>query len=613
MVYESVARDSLELASLASSQESSPSATPRRQSSSSPKGSLENLVRDEDPLADNHLHAPSSRRRERSHSVSSVFDFNSSLFPLSMTAEGGYAPLGVSSTLPLDREGVPLDGTLERRKTLTYLNGMSLVISCIIGSGIFSSPGRVTAGVGSSGAAIIVWVSAGILAWTGAASYAELGGTIPLNGGAQVYLAKIFGEWVGFSYTWCAVLVLKPGSQGIISIILGEYVVSALHGGDVVDINTTSPWVSKGVAISFMMIIILLNSMSTRLGTRITDGFMFFKFIALIGVMVIGIIVATTGLSYDGKPNTEWKTENWFANTSHNPSNWAVALYAGLWAFEGWDNMSYVIGEFKNPSRDLPRVIHTAMPIVVLLFVVANVSYFLVLPASTIVATNTIGVHFGKKVLGPVGAIVLAFVVSGSCFGSLNASMFTYGRLVYVAGREGYLPSMFGRLGFRETIPEDAPSRRARSKSHKIFLKIFGDDIGLGYTPIYAMLLNGVITTIYIIVGDFSQLVTFYGVAGYLYYFLTVLGLIVLRIREPNLERPYKTWITTPITFCCVSLFLLSRAVIAEPIQTLIVLAFIILGVPVYFWRMNVRDGQSLLEKWRDGRFRCFPFRRSGR
>lgn len=275
--------------------------------------------------------------------------------------------------------------------------------------------------------------------------------------------------------------------------------------------------------------------------------------------------------------------------------------------------MSYVIGEFKNPNRDLSRVIHTSMPIVVLLFVVANVSYFFVLPTSTIIATNTIGVQFGKKVLGPAGAIALAFVVSGSCFGSLNASMFTYGRLVYAAGREGYMPSVFGRLGFRESVPEDVSSRTARSKGYKLFLKVFGDDIGLGYTPIYAMMLNGVITTIYIIVGDFSQLVTFYGVAGYFFYFLTVLGLIVLRIREPNLERPYKTWITTPIIFCCVSLFLLSRTVIAQPMQTLIVFAFIILGVPVYFWRMTVRDGQSLMEKWREGRFHCFPFRRSSR
>ncbi|KAI5281906.1 hypothetical protein KEM54_003060 [Ascosphaera aggregata] len=340
---------------------------------------------------------------------------------------------------------------------------------------------------------------------------------------------------------------------------------------------------------------------------------MFFKFIALLGVMVIGIVVATTGLSYKDKANTDWKTKNWFANTSHDPSNWAVALYAGLWAFEGWDNMSYVTGEFKDPSRDLPRVIHTAMPLVVLLFVVANISYFFVLPASVIKATNTIGVQFGSKALGPIGAIVLAFVVSGSCFGCSNASLFTSGRLVYAAGREGYLPSIFGRLGLRDSAPENAHSQRARSRSYRVCQKVFGDDIGFGYTPVYGMLLNGVITIIYIIIGDFSRLVTFYGVAGYFFYFLTVLGLIVLRIREPNLERPYKTWITTPIVFCCVSLFLLSRTVIAEPIQTLTVLAFIVLGVPVYYWRMNMRDGESVWKKLREGGARYLSFRRQSR
>jgi amino acid transporter len=99
------------------------------------------------------------------------------------------------------------------------------------------------------------------------------------------------------------------------------------------------------------------------------------------------------------------------------------------------------------------------------------------------------------------------------------------------------------------------------------------------------------LTAIYIMLGEFKTLITFYGVAGYTFYFTTVLGLIVLRIREPNLERPYRTWITTPIIFCCVSLFLVSRGVIAQPVQTLIVVGFIISGIPVYFWRISKRDG----------------------
>ena len=100
----------------------------------------------------------------------------------------------------------------------------------IIGSGIFSSPAQVNINAGSYGASLVVWTVAGILAWTGAASYAELGGAIPLNGGAQIYLSKIFGEWAGFLFTWCAVFVLKPGSAAIIAIIGGEYVVRAAVG-----------------------------------------------------------------------------------------------------------------------------------------------------------------------------------------------------------------------------------------------------------------------------------------------------------------------------------------------------------------------------------------------
>jgi amino acid transporter len=111
---------------------------------------------------------------------------------------------------------------------------------------------------------------------------------------------------------------------------------------------------------------------------------------------------------------------------------------------------------------------------------------------------------------------------------------------------------------------------------------------------VYALILNAVLTITYVVVGEFSTLVTFYGVAGYTFYFLTVLGLIILRVREPQLERPYKTWITTPIIFCCVSLFLLSRAVFAQPFQTIAVVSFVVAGVPVYFWRIKGRDEQVL-------------------
>lgn len=327
-------RDSLELASLASS---SPVSVDGSSRSSSPDGissSRKLSLEDEDPLAEpqGDVYLESGHRRPlRSYSISSAFDFGRNLFPLSQTQAAGYAPLGTPTAL--DRQG---DGSLERNKTLTYLNGLSLIVGLIIGSGIFSSPSQVNANAGSPGASLIIWAVAGLLAWTGAASYAELGGAIPLNGGSQIYLSKIFGELVGFLFTWCAVLVLKPGSAAIISIIFGEYVARAFVGADVEQI---SPWINKGVAFGGLVTVTLVNCISTKIATRIGDLFMFFKFVALLGVTVTGIVVAITGFSTQGSASQEWKNTGWFEGTNTEISDFAVALYAGLWAFDGWDNV----------------------------------------------------------------------------------------------------------------------------------------------------------------------------------------------------------------------------------------------------------------------------------
>ncbi|SMQ47978.1 unnamed protein product [Zymoseptoria tritici ST99CH_3D7] len=575
-------RDSLELASLASSNdgrdslESSVSGTP-----SSRKLSFDESLTPNHPL-----------RGGRSYSVSSAFDFNGSLFPLSASGPG-YTSLGTPST----PHGEGPTQNLERIKSLTYLNGLSLVVGLIIGSGIFSSPASVNSNAGSPGAALIVWIISGILAWTGAASYAELGGAIPLNGGAQVYLSKIFGEWAGFLFTWCAVVVLKPGSAAIIAIIFGEYVVRAIIGADAVDV---SPWINKGVALLGLFTVTFINSVSTKLGTRSADFFMFFKFIALLAITVAGIIVAATGLAHDKQElATRWKTTPWFEGTSTSSSQWAVALYAGLWAYDGWDNTNYVVGEMVHPSRDLPKVIHTSLPMVILAYILANLAYIFVLPTEIINGTNTIAVAFGSTVLGPIGSLILALAVTGSCFGALNATTFTAGRLVYSAGKEGYIPEIFGTIGLSDSSKRmRLPRRGSRAKKLTSFV---ADEQGFFYTPIYAMMLNALITVVYIIIGDFTTLTTFYGVASYLFYFAAVVGLIVLRAKEPELERPYKCWITTPVIFCCVSLFLLSRAVFAKPFQALVVVAFIAVGVPLYWWRVGRRKGNGRKGQDSDG------------
>lgn len=522
--------------------------------------------------------------------MSGAFDFNSALFPLSSSGPG-YTAIGTPSTPKFDLGAQ----SLERNKSLTFLNGLSLVVGLIIGSGIFSSPASVNSNAGSPGAALVVWAIAGLLAWTGAASYAELGGAIPLNGGAQVYLSKIFGEWAGFLFTWCAVTVLKPGSAAIIAIIFGEYMTRAIVPGN----DHVNFWIQKAVAVLGLAAVTMMNCISTKLGTRSADFFMFFKFIGLMVITVTGIVVAVTGWSaIKAQLSQEWKTTPWFEGTSVSSSQWAVALYAGLWAYDGWDNTNYVVGEMKHPGRDLPRTINTSLPLVILAYLLANLSYIFVLPVATINASNTVAVAFGHTVFGPVGGVLLALTVSGSCFGALNATTFTAGRLVYAAGKEGYIPTLFSTIGIggRTRL-----SRKATSRA-RFLTRWTADEQGYFCTPIFAMLLNFALTTVYIVIGNFTTLTTFYGVASYLFYFAAVVGLIVLRVKEPELERPYKCWILTPVVFCCVSLFLLSRAIFAKPFQAVVVVAFIAAGVPLYWWRVGFGrggDGRTEGQWWK--------------
>jgi len=272
-------------------------------------------------------------------------------------------------------------------------------------------------------------------------------------------------------------------------------------------------------------------------------------------ICILGIIQIARG-----KASTSL-TEPLFAGSSTSPTSYALAFYSGLWAFDGWDQANYVGGEMKNPQKNLPRVIHFSMLLVMILFTFANVAYFAVLDKDTVARSNTVALDFGRALFGPFGGVVFAVMVAISCFGAMNGSFFTVARLIYVAGKEGYLPSMFGTLNSR--------------------LK----------TPLNAMLLQAVITIAFICFGDgFRSLITFAVVLSWLAFFLTVLGLIVLRVKEPSLERPYKTWITTPLIFCAVALFLLCMPILAAPLKSMGVIGFVLLGVPMYYITQTVED-----------------------
>ncbi|KAK0534245.1 hypothetical protein OC835_002737 [Tilletia horrida] len=457
----------------------------------------------------------------------------------------------------------------EHVRRVGLIDGIALTVGLQIGSGIFSSPGVVTLNAGSVGASFLVWIISGVLAWTGASSFAELGAAIPLNGGAQAYLNYSFGPLSAYLFAWTAITALKPGSGAIIAIIFGEYlariifhVYKPLRSGESgasagapheQGLETVPDWATKLIASGLVVLLTLLNVVSAKLGTRLQVATVVVKLLALFAIPILAIVQVSRGRAPAASLHAYSSFSALFQGSATSPSAYALATYSGLWSFDGWDQVSYVAASFKNPSRDLPRAIHSSLSIVLFVFVAAVASYFAVLPPAQVKRTNTVALDYGSALFGTTGAVLFASLVAFSCFGALNGSIYTSGRLVSAASAEGYLPSMFGVY-----------SRRTD-------------------TPIAAIMLQSCLTLLFVLFGSgFASLVNFYAVCSWSFYCLTGLALLTLRVKEPNLERPYKTWIITPILFSTVALFLLFMPIFSAPLEALAAAGFIGAGVPMY-------------------------------
>ncbi|WWC60955.1 uncharacterized protein I303_103532 [Kwoniella dejecticola CBS 10117] len=522
----------------------------------SPSQSLRALEVDVNDRSQND--PPLLSRHGRSNTISSLggFDFQHNLLPLTLsgdmeeTANRGSGQVGA-----------------EEERHVSLMHGVALIVGAQVGSGIFSSPGVIVGEVGSVGASLGVWLMSGLLAWTGASSYAELGCAIPLSGGTQAYLAYAFGPLLSYLFTWTAVTMLKPGSAAMIALIFGEYInrlishifSSSTAVAGVEEVITVSEWSIKVTAAIALALVSLLNILSRTSGSDSTLFLTIIKIGALLFVSILGFIA----LIKDG-PGESLRPSGLFEGTKSDLSAYAIALYSGLWAFDGWDSCCWVTGEMINPSRNLPRAIHSSMGIVLVLFVLANISYFIVLSPSVVAASNTVALDFGKETIGKFGMVVFSVLVAISCFGALNGSFFTTARLIYAASREHFLPSIFSRLHQKRRTPDYAVGLQA---GLSLFFVIFG--------------------------GGFRALLNFFSVAGWFFYLLTVLGLLILRIKEPHLDRPYKAWLINPIIFCAVAMFLLLMPIFAAPVEAIAAFLFIASGIPMYYLTSRSRSNAS--------------------
>ncbi|RMZ72688.1 amino acid transporter [Pyrenophora seminiperda CCB06] len=485
-------------------------------------------------------------------------------------------------------------------RNLGALDGFALLISIVIGSGVFSSPGSIDANVPSPGAGLIIWLVGGILAWTGALTMAELGTAFPGEGGIQPYLSYIYGDAFGYMAAWSWVVATMPATLAILSIVFVESIYSSLGVNE-----PDPPFTHKLLSLLVLVCVTTLNSISTKTSTRLSSFFVAIKLLTILLLIIAGLVVVFVfvGNSKD-LGGGDWHQRNWFSPRDTiqpdgsrldwtNVTTWeslgfySTALYGALWAYSGWDKANYVAAELRSPSRQLPLSINTAIPTIILCYVAANAVYYVLLPWEVVSTTDAAAVtavtYFLGKSVAYCATALICLVIAGSALGN----SFVAGRMTVAASNNNWFPHVLGTVGCIGTFKLNKASDASETA-----------DLAMdnGESPINALILNTVLSAVYILLGNMRILLTLNGLAEYAFFFLTVLGAIILRFREPDLPRPVKPIIIIPILFAVISGFVVVRGAVFAPIQAAILVGIWICGILCYFvrlWFLKKRAGIS--------------------
>lgn len=435
-----------------------------------------------------------------------------------------------------------------------------------------------------------MWFLAGVLVWTGAASFIELGLAIPRNGGVQEYLRTCYTEFFGFLFSWVWIAIGKPCGIALTAMIFAENLSVAF-----VPEGVTSPWQMKFIAIAGLYLITLINCSGRVAGARAANIFLLFKLLAISSIAVIGIVAGITR----SRQSSQTSEVDWFGKDPDphrqimpvwaKVGDYITAIYGALFCYGGWETIGFVAGDMADPRRDLPRVINTAMSVAISGFVLMNIALFMVLPFQLMRDRSVVAVDFGQEIFGAPGGLIYSLVVSASSLGSLNANVFATGRLCVAASKSHYFPKILGN-GHCPTRKEDLPSTKNALQSFPGFaisgMLWFAERTETlrwdKQVPVYAMIMNTCIASFYIVIGTFDSLVTFIGISEYLFFLLAALGIFVLRRRENALNRSYRTWTFNPIIFCVFTSIILVRGIVTDPIQGFAVFFVTLVGWIVF-------------------------------
>jgi len=427
-------------------------------------------------------------------------------------------------------------------RKLGLVDATAIVIGDVVGTAIFLVPNSVAQNLSSAAMILAVWIVTGVLSFFGALAYAELGAMIPSTGGQYVFLRDSYGPLWGFLCGWSFILAIYSGANATLAVGFATYLSYFIH---------LTPLLFKLAAVALVAILTLVNYRGVELGAATQ------RFFTLLSVSGLVAIIGSALLSRQST------AIEWSLPASGFPwSRFGVAMIACLWAYEGWSSVSFVAGEIKEPQRNLPLSLGLGVATIVALYVLANVAYVKILPISTIASTERVAATMAERTIGPLGASLVALTVLLSTAGCTNAGAMTGPRIYFAQARDG------------------------------LFFRKIGDVHPRFQTPSISILVQGIVTAVLAVSGSYEKLFSYVTFVAWVFYGLTVTGVLVLRRKYPDLPRPYKMWgyPVTPVLFAAIAFGFVINTLVTTPGPSLKGIAIVASGVPVYYvWKRKAR------------------------
>lgn len=427
------------------------------------------------------------------------------------------------------------------KKELGFIASISIVIGMVIGSGVFFKPTAVFGITGAPGLGILAWAVAGFITLAGGLTTAEIGAAIPRTGGMIAWLEESYGDVLGYTLGWVETIIFFPATIGALAIIFATQVVSLLG---------LNQGMLQVIAIVSTIFLLVMNSLGSKVGGAIQTVFTIGKLIPLALIIVFGLLNGGGGM-VRLLPMT---APNHPAITS-----FGAALLGVMFAYEGWIQIGVVAGELKNPQKDLPKAIVGGLSICMAVYILINIAYLYVLPASALAATKTPAADVARILFGKSGGTFITVGILVSIFGALNGNILAAMRIPYAMAIENKLPGS-----------------KWLSKLHPKYK-----------TPVNCGIIIGILTIIMIFSGSYDQLTDLVVFVIWCFYVLTFIAVIKLRVQKPNMNKPYKTplYPITPIVAIVGGGYIIIDTIITQPINAGIGVLLTIIGLPIFYYR----------------------------